>query len=254
VRGSSQRRGGLLTVDRGNSTFDLRFDPSTDGPQERARFDRERLPAVLEWLAARPVARCHAASVVRGGLDDLRAALRSRGVEMLVAGEELPCPLTIRYDDPRELGVDRWLAAIAAHAVHGTAAIVDCGTATTFGVVRRDGALFPGPIAPGLDALAVGLAIRAPGLPHFDLGRSWQFPPRGTQDAIAAGVLLCAAAAVDGILSRLFDALRERGELDAEPTVLVTGGRAEPIAANLRRTVALAPDLVHDGLAWLTSP
>src|SRR5690606_11778764 len=121
----------------------------------------ETVLAEVATLAGVPV-RAVASTVVAGGLTALEAVLADAGVRLEVAGRDLPCPLPLAYADPNELGTDRWLAALAAFAAHGAAVVVQCGTAITADAVDASGRFLGGAIAPGLRAMAAGLAAAAP--------------------------------------------------------------------------------------------
>ena len=249
----------LLTLDRGNTTLDCRL---VRGPvATRARLDPADPAALDGFLAGAEVALAVACCVVPGGLDPVREVLAAHSIPLRIAGEDLPAPLQIAYDDPREVGVDRWVAATAARARFGAALIVDCGTAVTLGVVAADGRFFPGPIAPGLATLGHGLGLRAPRLPPFDDRLPATWPPRGTRDAIRAGVGFGFVGLVEALAARLVAALRERGdlggELGGEPgcelTRVATGGHAEHLCSVSASTWRHEPELIHDGLRWLAT-
>jgi len=214
--------------------------------ERRARLDPADPSAFECFLGDIVPEKAGGLSVVAGGLDAACASLAARGVRLAVAGSALRCPLQIAYDDPSQLGVDRWVAGCAARAKFGDALIVDCGTAVTFGVVSRAGIYQAGPIGPGLSTMGYALATRAPALPRFDCLPAASFPPRGSLDAVRAGVGLGFAAAVDAIACKLEASVG----LERLPKV-VTGGDA----AHLLRVSSLrwihVEGLVHDGLDWL---
>ncbi|MBI5849842.1 MAG: type III pantothenate kinase [Planctomycetes bacterium] len=234
----------LLTIDRGNSTLDCRL-ASRDAVR-RARLDPGEPGAFDRFLADHTLHAAVGLSVVRGGLDSVRTELARRGVALRVAGEDLPCPLAIGYDDPRQLGVDRWVAALAAQARFGDALVVDCGTAVTFCIVTCGGAVLPGPIGPGLRTLADGLSRRAPALPGFDFVPAGMPLPRATIDAVRFGVGGGFAALVDGLAAEF----AERAAV-ADLIRVATGGDAPFLLATSRAPWQHAPELVHEGLALL---
>ncbi|MFO1051384.1 MAG: type III pantothenate kinase [Planctomycetota bacterium] len=239
----------VLTIDRGNSTLDCRVHAA--GLARRERLDPADASAFAAFLGDLHIDRAAGCSVVARGLDLARTELHRRGVRLRVAGAELICPLSIGYDDPRELGHDRWVAAVGARQVFGDALIVDCGTAVTFGCVFRDGRYQPGPIGAGLTTTAHALGGRAPALPAFDgqVARSW--PPRGTLDAIRAGVGGQFAVAVEATVARLLDSVRRERDEAWQPTLVVTGGDANGFLAFASLDWRTAPELVHEGLRHL---
>jgi type III pantothenate kinase len=146
---------------------------------------------------------------------------RYLGHQMLAVGPGLRTGMPIRIDNPRELGADRLVNAIAAHDKAGGPVIsVDFGTAVNYDVVSAAGEYVGGVIAPGVEVSLEALTERGAKLPKVDL-----LPPRSvlgksTVEAIRSGVLFGYAAQVDGIVARLKD------EIGAPARVIATGGLA----------------------------
>jgi type III pantothenate kinase len=124
--------------------------------------------------------------------------------ELLVVGPGLRTGMSIRYDNPHEIGPDRLVNAVAGYdRVGGACVVVDFGTAVTHDVVSAEREYLGGVIFPGVEISLEALTERAAALPTIDLT-----PPRGvlgksTVDAIRAGILYGYAGMVDGILERL---------------------------------------------------
>jgi type III pantothenate kinase len=132
--------------------------------------------------------------------------------------------MPIRLDNPRELGPDRLVNAVAAHArFGGPCIVVDFGTANTFDVVSADGEYLGGIIALGVEISLEALTERAARLPKVDLEEPRSLIGKSTIDAIRSGVIYGVAAQVDGIVRRL------RKELGEEAEAIATGGLAEHI-------------------------
>ena len=247
-------RGGertLLTVDRGNTTLDCRLMILRDEQRmavRRARLSDAGAEALEDFLAGASVHAAAGCTVVAGGLDATVDVLRRRAIDLRIAGRDLPCPLAIGYRDARELGVDRWVAAVAARERYGDALVVDCGTAFTMGVVRRDGSYQPGPIGPGLGTLTRALAERAPALPQFDRREPDSWPPEGTLDAVRAGVGRGFVRSIESLAREL---LAAAGCGPGEPVRIATGGDAAIFVAMASPGWIERPELVHDGLLWL---
>ena len=150
---------------------------------------------------------------------------RYLGHRMLSVGSGLKIGMPIRIDNPRELGADRLVNAVAAHArFNGACISVDFGTAVTYDCVSETGEYLGGVIAPGVEVSLDALTMRGAKLPKIDL-----LPPRtaigkSTVEAIRSGVIYGYAAQVDGIVGRLVR------EMDGEPDVIATGGLAGSIA------------------------
>jgi type III pantothenate kinase len=145
---------------------------------------------------------------------------RYLGHELLVVGPGLRTGMSIRYDNPREIGPDRLVNAVAGYdRVGGAVVVVDFGTAVTHDVVSAEGEYLGGVIFPGVEISLEALTERAAALPTIDLT-----PPRGvlgksTVDAIRSGILYGYAWMVDGILERL--------EAEVGPAfAIATGGLA----------------------------
>jgi type III pantothenate kinase len=248
----SPMRQDLLTLDCGNSTIDCLDHRS--GRRQRIEHgwcgfsaaDPTAMRGALgAWLSATRPMRCVLVAVV----PQVRAAcielLQQHGVAWRVAGEELPCPLPLDYATPATLGADRWVGALAAHAEFGRAVVVDCGSATTVNLVEADGVFRGGPIAPGVAALLAGMAVVTPRLPVPDLAAGLRWPPDSSQAAVDSGV----KAGYCGMVQRLVaDMLRiARGPSQ----VVLTGGRADLLAADGRLRAHWRPQLIHDGLRLL---
>src|ERR671926_408975 len=166
------------------------------------------------------------ASIVSSTVPQLRPewtamARRYLGHDMPVVGPGLRTGMPIRYDNPREIGPDRLVNAVAGYAkVGGPCVIVDFGTAVTHDVVSADGEYLGGVIFPGVEVSVQALSERAAALPRIDLIEPRTLIGKSTVDAIRSGVLFGYAAMVDGILARL------REQLGDGLRTLATGGLA----------------------------
>ena len=169
------------------------------------------------------------ASIVSSTVPQLRPewtamAARYLGHEMPVVGPGVKTGMPIRLDNPRELGADRLVNAVAAHARFDSACIVvDFGTAITYDAVSAEGEYLGGIISPGVEISMEALTERAAKLPKIDLGPPRQLIGKTTVDAIRSGVIFGYAGQVDGIVRRL------RAELGEETATIATGGLANAI-------------------------
>src|ERR671933_209965 len=144
--------------------------------------------------------------------------------EMLVVGPGIRTGMALRYDNPREIGADRLVNAVAAYdRVRGACIVVDFGTAITYDPVSAHGEYLGGVIAPGIEISVEGLTERAAKLPKIALGPPRQLIGKTTVDAIRSGVIYGFAGQVDAIVGRL------RGELGEETMTIATGGLAGAI-------------------------
>jgi type III pantothenate kinase len=173
------------------------------------------------------------ASIVSSTVPQLRPewsdmASRYLGHDQLVVGPGLRTGMSIRYDNPREIGPDRLVNAVAGYArVRGPCVVVDFGTAVTFDVVSGDEEYLGGVIFPGVEISLEALTERAAALPKIDLTEPRGVIGKTTVDAIRSGVLYGYAGMVDGILERL---KAELGELRA----IATGGLAGAVVPYCR--------------------
>src|ERR671919_2924415 len=149
---------------------------------------------------------------------------RYLGHELLVVGPGLRTGMSIRYDNPREIGPDRLVNAVAGFdRCGGPCVIVDFGTAVTHDVVSAEGEYLGGVIFPGVEISLEALTERAAALPKVDLIEPRTLIGKSTVDAIRSGMIFGYAAMVDGILRRL------RGELGDGTKAIATGGLAHVV-------------------------
>jgi len=151
-------------------------------------------------------------------------AQRYLGHRMLAVGPGLKTGMAIRIDNPRELGADRLVNAVAAHALLGGPCIsVDFGTAVNYDVVSAEGEYIGGVIAPGVEISLDALTSRGAKLPRIDLVAPRSAIGKGTVDAIRSGIVFGFAAQVDGIIARI------RDELGVQAPTIATGGLAATV-------------------------
>jgi type III pantothenate kinase len=155
----------------------------------------------------------------------LAMAERYLGHEMLAVGPGVRTGMAIRYDNPREIGADRLVNAVALRdRYEGAAVCVDFGTATTFDIVSAAGEYLGGVILPGIEISVDALTERGAKLPKIEIAEPRMVIGKTTVDAIRSGIVYGYAGAIDGILRRI-----ER-ELDDDPVhVIATGGLSTKI-------------------------
>src|ERR1700677_2010372 len=173
-------------------------------------------------------------------------ASRYLGHEMLVVGRGKKRGMASRYDNPREIGADRLVNAVAIRERFGGAAVcVDFGTATTFDVVSREGEYLGGSLMTGIEISLEALSERGARLPKIDLAPPKSVIGKNTVDAIRSGVVLGYAGAVDAILRRLYDELGER------TAVVATGGLARLVVPYTEEIEEVDDLLTLTGLRFL---
>jgi type III pantothenate kinase len=144
--------------------------------------------------------------------------------EMLMVGPGIRTGMPIRYDNPREIGPDRLVNAVAAHdRLGGPCVVVDFGTAITYDPVSVDGEYLGGIISPGVEISLEALTERAAALPRIDVTPPRALIGKTTIDAIRSGIVYGTAGQVDAIVNRL------RAELGAQTKTIATGGLASAI-------------------------
>jgi type III pantothenate kinase len=149
---------------------------------------------------------------------------RYLGHTTLVVGPGIRTGMPIRYENPREIGADRLVNAVAAYDRVGDACVVvDFGTAITFDPVSAGGEYLGGIIAPGVEISIEALTERAAALPKIDLVEPRTLIGKTTVDGIRSGVVYGFAGLVDAIVRRL------REELGEETATIATGGLAGAI-------------------------
>ena len=157
--------------------------------------------------------------------DDRRACERYFQCEPLIVGPGIKTGMPILYENPKEVGADRIVNAVAAYERYAQRLIVvDFGTATTFDYVTGRGEYVGGAIAPGLGISMNALVEHAAKLYRVELARPREVVGRTTVGAIQSGLIFGYTALVDGLVERI---ARERGE---KTRVIATGGLADLIA------------------------
>ncbi len=170
--------------------------------------------------------------------------------EPLVAGQgTLTWPIDLDVDEPQNVGADRALNAIAAHAKYPADLIViDFGTATTFDVVDSSGAYKGGIIAPGINLSLDALVNAAAKLPRIAIeapANNLSVIGRTTQDQMLIGIYWGYVAMMEGLVERM------KRELGRPVTVIATGGLADLFDKHTNLFDAIEPDLTIQGLSLL---
>lgn len=164
----------------------------------------------------------------------------------LVVGPGVKTGLNIKYENPREVGADRIVNAIAALDLYGGAGkpliIVDFGTANTFCYINEKGDYMGGAIAPGISISTEALYTKAAKLPRIEITRTSPIIGKNTVHAMQSGILYGFVGQVEGIVGRMKQASKY------EPLVIATGGMASLIAKETTCIDVVEPDLTLKGL------
>ena len=164
-----------------------------------------------------------------------------------VGSSDVKTGMAVDYKNPREVGADRIVNAIAARELFGTPAIVlDCGTATTFDMISPNGHYAGGLILPGIELALAALCQRAAKLPEVSIQRSEVLIGRDTTTSLQSGSYWAAVDGMSGLIKRL---KREPGYQGAP--VIATGGLVSVLIADLPEIDHHLPYLTLTGLHLL---
>ncbi|HSW35947.1 MAG TPA: type III pantothenate kinase [Candidatus Limnocylindrales bacterium] len=172
-----------------------------------------------------------------------RMAKKYFNVVPLVIGPGIKTGLNILMDNPREVGADRIVNAVAGYSLYGgPLIIVDFGTATTFCAISEEGEYLGGAIAPGIGISMEALFEKAAKLPRVELIRPANVIGKNTIASMQSGVVYGFVGQVDGIVRRIME------EFATTPTVVATGGFATLIARESETLSKVNPLLTLEGL------
>ncbi|RLT27386.1 MAG: type III pantothenate kinase [Chloroflexi bacterium] len=245
----------LLAIDIGNTSVAIGvYEGENLYATLRVATDQENLPdeygvLLVNLLNSRGVA-----------VDDISAAALSSTVpplittfvevcreyfkvEPLVVGTGVKTGVRVRYDNPREVGADRILHAVAALAKYTPPLIiVDLGTAMVFDAVSREGDYIGGAIAPGIGIASQALFQRAAMLRRVSIERPEALIGKNTVAAVQSGLFYGYSEMVTGMIRRF------KAEVGDDATVIATGGYAALLLPELSIIDAVEPNLNLDGL------
>jgi type III pantothenate kinase len=183
---------------------------------------------------------CTVPSLVRSYREFAARWARAR---LLTVGPGVRTGIPVRYDDPREVGPDRIVNAVAARDRYGAPCIVvDFGTSTNFDVVSPEGEYVGGVLAPGVEISMDALFARAARLFRVDFTEPASVIGKTTAGALQSGLVYGFAGQVDEIVTRI------RAELGADARAVATGGLAEVVAPHARTIERVDPLLTLEGL------
>lgn len=164
-------------------------------------------------------------------------------IKPLVVGPGIKTGLNIKLENPREVGADRIVNAVAGIYLYGAPlVIVDFGTATTYCYVDEDKQYMGGAIAPGINISTEALYSRAAKLPRIEIARPDDIVGKNTISAMQAGILFGYVGQVEGIVGRMKAASK------VPPKVIATGGLASLIAEESDVIDIVDPFLTLKGL------
>jgi type III pantothenate kinase len=247
----------LLTVDVGNTNIVLGLFDGADLVRDwrmhtDARTTADELALAVRGLLgplAGDITGISALSTSPAVLRELRVMFERYwgDVPRVIVEPGVRTGVPLLYDNPKEVGADRIVNALAAHTVYGGPAIVvDFGTSTNFDVVSARGEFLGGALAPGIEISVDALAARAAALRKVELVRPRSVIGKSTVEALQSGLLYGFAGQVDGLVRRIVQELV--GDSGAPVAVIATGGLAPLVITESATIGHHAPDLTLVGL------
>lgn len=245
----------LLTIDVGNTNMvfglyqgqDLvgTFRISTSGERTSDELGMQ----ILQYYQLHAIPKEHTraviiASVVPPVMHTLTNAIRKYlRINPLFVGRDLDIGIENHYTNPREVGADRLVNAVAAIDRYGSPLIiVDIGTATTFDAIDENGAYLGGAIFPGLKIAMEALFQKASKLPRVDIERPDRAIGRTTVQSMQSGVVRGYTGALAGIIGDI------KAEMTGTPRVIATGGMGRMMAQHCPLIDKVDPNLTLEGL------
>ncbi|HEX9030794.1 MAG TPA: type III pantothenate kinase [Streptosporangiaceae bacterium] len=202
--------------------------------------------ALLAMSSLHGIALC---STVPSVLHEMRAMLRRyyEDIPALIIEPGVKTGVSIRMDNPKEVGTDRIMNTVAAvHLYGGPAIVVDFGTSTNFDAVSEKGEFVGGALAPGIEISVDALSRRAAQLLKVELTRPSRVVGKNTVEALQSGIIFGFAGQIEGIVSRMAEELSP-SDPDAV-TVIATGGLAPLVIDEVKVIDAYEPWLTLIGL------
>ncbi|WP_332633172.1 type III pantothenate kinase [Halalkalibacter flavus] len=168
------------------------------------------------------------------------------GIKPMVIGPGIKTGLNVKYDNPKEVGADRIVNAVAAIQLYGSPLIVvDFGTATTYCYINEDRQYMGGAISPGISISTEALYTRASKLPRIEIAKPKNVLGTNTVHAMQAGIFYGYVGQVDGIVNRM------KAQASTVPTVIATGGMASLVASETETIDVVEPFLTLKGLQMI---
>ncbi len=171
--------------------------------------------------------------------------------EPIIVGPGIKTGINIKYDNPKEVGADRIVNAVAAHEIYNKSAIIiDFGTATTFCALRKNGDYLGGCICPGIRISSDALFERAAKLPRVELEVPKNIICKSTVTSMQSGILFGYIGQVEYIVKKMKEEIKNSKNKE-EPLVIATGGLANLIAKQTDVIDIVDSDLTLEGLKIL---
>ena len=245
----------LLAIDIGNTnvtlgTFDndalsltARISTDTNKTSDEYAITIRKILELYE-IDYRSIEDCVISSVVPSvGSSIGKAVSMLCGVVPLEVGPGVKTGLNIKIDNPAQLGADLVAGAVGAISSYTTPCVViDMGTASTIGVIDKDGSFIGGVIAAGVKLTLKALTENTAQLPSIDITAPPSVIGSNTVDCMRSGLILGTASMIDGLLDKI---IYELGEI---PTIVATGGLSKDIIKYCNHEIIYDENLLLDGL------
>ncbi|OZM55826.1 pantothenate kinase [Lottiidibacillus patelloidae] len=164
-------------------------------------------------------------------------------INPIVVGPGVKTGLNLKLENPREVGADRIVNAVAGIHYYGQPLIiVDFGTATTYCYINEEGHYLGGAIAPGISISTEALYSKAAKLPRIEIAKPEHVVGKNTVNAMQSGILFGYVGQVEGIVKRMKD------QANGTPKVIATGGLAKLISKETDVIDYIDPLLTLNGL------
>ena len=236
----------ILAVDAGNSRVKWALHDGRSFVREGwvVHADVDALDA--QWSSLPTPSVIVIANVAGDGIGERlrKSSERWKTAPRWVSSSRSQAGVSNRYDEPSQLGIDRWAALIGARRLSSDpCVVVNAGTAMTVDALTEKGEFIGGIIVPGFDLMHESLAAHTARL-SAERGNFKSFP-RTTRDAITSGAI----QALCGAVERMRDAMLAAGH--REPVLIFSGGAGELVARHMGRPVRIVDKLVLEGLVQI---
>jgi len=241
----------MILLDCGNSHFKAQWHKAGQlQASYSSSYNRDWAQRLGRWLQDLPAKHCYLASV----LDVTRKAqleqcLKQKFDTAVTLFVSMPQALgvTNSYREPERLGVDRWMALVAAsELVRGDVVVIDAGSAITLDLLRADGKHLGGAILPGINTSLDVFKCIFSDIDFNDPAIAETIEPGcSTEEAIHINYAHCSIEILPGIVNRW------TSYFDNEATILLAGGDAVQVQSELQKPARIVPDLVFLGMARL---
>lgn len=229
-----------LIIDQGNTYSKFAFFKE-DLLLTLKRANNKDCASIRKIIQERPIEKAIIASVADATA--IIEILKNEGINYISMHSASKLPISLSYDTPESLGLDRIAAAVGAHSKqkHQTCLVIDIGTAITYDICTAEGQYIGGSIAPGLDMRLQAMHTFTKRLPLVQ--RKWgkNTWAKSTQEALCNG-------AQEGVIAEILHYISLARDEFGEISVFLTGGDAIFFEKKIKIDIFVAPNLVLEGL------